>query len=341
MEPDANYIVERIFNESFSQALTGYTWDNIDSANEPWSKYEQDGLNFSQIDTRTGKGRSWERLDYDQLSWTQIENKAYNWQQLECQEISFEIFRGAGTEKTDQGCTWLDLDDQKKDWLSMESIGNTWREWELLNLPGLSWDDIEARWLPFDEWEKKGLTFQELDIQRGTEKHREMLDPIPIGAVNAMYRIKAYGSDGVESDYLTTEQIPVIPIFYRNSKMEYPVTAGKRYRFLLKAQDVYDLNRVRMNLHYDRYLLELTNFAAHSTKNTLKPGDYSQEQLSIFSHFPGNVWFQSTKPVRQGECWREKQKLKKISQQTVRKLRRLWVNVLNGLHHQKRISFRL
>ena len=90
VEADKNYIVERVFNESFLQVLSGYTWDNLESINEPWSRYDQDALTWQQIETRTGKGQHWERLDYDQLSWLQLENPSYTWQQLESREISFE-----------------------------------------------------------------------------------------------------------------------------------------------------------------------------------------------------------------------------------------------------------
>ena len=41
VDSDKNYIVERIFNESFLQALSGYTWDNFENINEPWSTHDQ------------------------------------------------------------------------------------------------------------------------------------------------------------------------------------------------------------------------------------------------------------------------------------------------------------
>jgi len=157
--------------------------------------------------------------------------------------------------------------------------------------------------MTFDDWEKKELTFQELEEQLRAEKHRGMTDSVPIGAANATYRIKAKSSNDEDSDYLTTSQLPVIPIFYRDSVMEYPVKAGKRYRILLKAQDIYGLDKVRMNLRYNPYLLELNDFSAFSSKKIVAAGDYQAEQLRIYSSVPGKVWFQSTKSVKSGECF--------------------------------------
>lgn len=305
VEAYKNYIVERVFNESFLQALSGYTWDNIDSTNDPWSRHDQDALTWYQIETRTGKGQHWERLDYEQLSWSQLENHSHTWQQLESQEISFEILNGPGDERPgiEQGCTWLELDKLNKTWTSLENSGHSWEEGEKMTLPGLSWESIDSRWLTFDEWEGKELTFHELDTQKQIEEHWGMTDSIPIGAFNAIYRIKAYDSQDDESDYLTTDQLPVIPIFYRSSTMEYPVKSGKRYVVLLKAQEVRGLDKVRMNFKYNPYLLELTNFAAGSLRNIKAPGNYPEENLRINSSVPGKVWFQSTRQLNENECF--------------------------------------
>ncbi len=305
VEADKNYIVERIFNESFLQAQSGYTWDNFDSTNLQWNSHDQAALNWHQIETRTGKGQHWERLDYEQLSWSQLENRSYTWQQLENQEISFEIFKRLGAKRPgiEQGRTWLELDKLNKAWSSLEISRHSWAEGEKVTLPGISWESIDSRWLTFSEWERKGLTFHELDIHKYIEEHRGMTDSIPIGASSAMYRIKAYDSNGDESDYLTTAQLPVIPIFYRSSTVEYPVKSGKRYVVLLKAQEVSGLDKVRMNLRYNPYLLELTSFAAGSLKSITEPGNYPEENLRIYSKTPGNIWFQSTRQLSQNECF--------------------------------------
>jgi len=305
VEADTNYIVERVFNESFLQALSGCTWDNFDSTNEPWSRHDQADLNWHQIETRTGKGQNWERLDYEQLSWLQLENHTYTWQQLESLEISFEIFKGPGARRSgiEQGCTWLELDELNKDWISLENSGLTWEEWENITLPGISWESIDSRWLTFSEWEEKGFTFHDLDTQKQIEEHRGMTDSIPIGASNATYRIKAYDIKNNESGYLETEQLPIIPIFYRSSTMEYPVKAGKRYAVLLKAQEVSGLEKIRMNLRYNPYLLELTSLAAGSIKRITEPGNYPEENLKIYSSVPGKLWFQSTRQLSKNECF--------------------------------------
>lgn len=305
MEADENYTLERLFNESFSQALSGCTWDNFDSSNETWSSHDETYLNWHQIETKTGKGQHWERLDYEQLSWSQLENYSYTWQQLESRDISFEIFRGPGVEMPgiEQGRTWLELDELNNTWSILEKSENSWDEEEKATLPGISWESIDSRWLTFNEWERKGLNFYELDSQKQIEEHRGLIDFIPIGASNAMYRIKAYAPNGDESDYLETSQIPVIPIFYRSSTMEYPVKAGERYTVLLKAQEVSGLDRIHMKLKYDPYLLELNNFAAGGLKSITKPGSYPEENVNIYSSIPGNLRFQSTRQLSPNECF--------------------------------------
>ncbi|MTK09182.1 MAG: hypothetical protein F8N38_19125 [Hungatella sp.] len=305
VKADTNYIVERVFNESFLQALSGCTWENLDSTKESWSRHDQSDLNWQQIESRTGKGQNWERLDYEQLNWLQLENHSYTWQQLESLEISFEIFKGLGTKRPgiEQGCTWLELDELNKDWISLENFEQTWAESENMTLPGISWESINSRWLTFNEWEEKGCTFRELDTQKQIEEHRGMTDSIPIGVSNATYRIKEYDMKGDESDYLSTEQMPVIPIFYRSSTMEYSVKDGKRYVVLLKAHEVIGLEKIRMNLRYNPYLLELTSFAAGSEKRITEPGNYPEENLKIYSSIPGKLWFQSTRQLSKNECF--------------------------------------
>lgn len=304
-ETDKNYMVERVFNESFLQALSGYTWDNFDSANEPWSSLDQAARNWQHIETRTGIGRHWERLDYEQLSWTQFETRSYTWQQLESREISYEIFKGPGVRRPgiEQGRNWLELDVLRKAWSSLEESGHSWEEGEKLTLPGISWESMDSRWLTFREWEDKEWTFHQLDTQKHIEEHRGMTDIIPIGVSNAGYRIKAYDSKGDESDYLTTVQLPVIPVFYRSSTMEYPVKTGKRYTVLLKAREVSGLDKIRMNLRYQPYLLELTGIAAGSLRCITEPGNYPDENLRVYSNIPGNLWFQSTRLLGQNECF--------------------------------------
>ncbi|WP_394523893.1 hypothetical protein [Lacrimispora sp. JR3] len=305
VEADKNYIVERVFNESFLQALSGYTWDNFDSTNESWSSQEQARLNWHQIETRTGKGQHWERLDYEQLSWLQFEKQSYTWEALERREISFEIYNGPGVKQLgiEQGRTWLELDELNQDWSSLDRTEHSWAQGEKVTLPGISWESVDSRWLTFNEWEIKELTFHELDTQKNIEEHQGMTDNIPIGASNAMYRIKACGSKGNESDYLETLQLPVIPVFYRSSAMEYPVKNGKRYVVLLKAQEVIGLDMIRMNLRYDPYLLELTSLSTGSLRSITKPGNYPEEYIRVYSSIPGNLWFQSTRQLSKKECF--------------------------------------
>ncbi len=302
---DANYLLERVFNDSFETALLGYTWDNYDSTYGSWNKHEQELFNWNQIESLTGKGRTWENLDYEHLYWSQIEDSFYTWKQFELQDISFEIFRGLGSKKAgvNPGIIWLDLDDLIRNWNGLELSGYSWEEFELLSLPGISWDDIEARWQTFDEWEKNAFTFQEWENQWDEGEHQEMTDSISIGATTAAYRMKAYNADGDTSEYLTTDILPVIPLFYRNDTAHYPVQAGKRYWVLLRAADVYGLDQIRMNLCYDPQLLTLTNFAAHTSGYVYKPGKYPEAHLDIYYNSPGKVRFQSTQPMQQDECF--------------------------------------
>ena len=302
---NSKYIVERIFNESFAQALSGYTWDNIDCTSKPWNLLDQVAMSWHQIETRTGKGLRWESLEYKQLDWSQLDTQSYDWQKLDSQDISFEIFNGPGTSLPffGKGRTWLEFDENANAWSNLDTIGHTWVDSELVTLPGLSWGSIESRWLTMDDWERNNLTFQELESQSHADEYRGMTDSIPYGVSNAMYRIKSYDSKNGESDYLTTVQLPVVPVFYRNSAVIYPVTDKKRYIILLSAKEVKDLDKIRMNLRYNPYLLELTALTTGSQKSILKPGNYPDEYLKIYSCVPGKLWFKSTRQLGQNECF--------------------------------------
>ena len=304
-DAETNYIIERVFNESFSQALTGYTWDNLDSSDESWEVRDRSGQNWHQLDTRIGRGRSWERRDYDGFTWARLDDSGYTWKESDNLEISFEIFRGRGNEnhKIGKGRTWTELDLHMDTWSGMAMTGHTWAEAELVTLPGLSWDCLESMWLTCEEWEGRELTFAELEHLVPADVHQSMTDTVPIGAENAMYRIKALGPEGEESDYLTTLQQPVTPIFYRKGTAEYPVEAGKRYLIALRADEVCGLDKVRLTLRYDPHLLELVSVAADSKWPVAAPGNYPEEQVRIDSMEPGKVWFQSTKLLEPEESF--------------------------------------
>ncbi|WP_143320252.1 hypothetical protein [Clostridium sp. HBUAS56010] len=304
-EEDKHYIIERVFNESFLQAQSGYTWDNFDSTNEQWNSRDKGDDSWYQLENRTGKGQHWERLDYNQLNWEEVEGHSFTWQKFENCDINFEIFKGAGNEQPDveHGRTWLELDEFNKEWNSLENSIHSWAEEERMTLPGISWESIDSRWLTFNEWEEKNLSFFELDGQKQVEKHRGMTDNISIGSINASYRIRSYDSKGDVSEYLSTGQVPIIPIFYRRSAVVYPVRSGEHYIVLMGAQEVQSLYKIRINLRYNPYLLELISLAAESPRQVKEPGNYPEEKLKIYSKNLGNLWFQSTRQLQENECF--------------------------------------
>ena len=298
-------VIERTFNQTFEEALSGYSWENSDSLLKTWSGWDQEELSWKQIEARTGWGRSWEHLDYDGLSWSQIEAKDSTWTRFEHQDTGFEIFRGMGTKGlgSEQGRTWNELDASEKTWSRIEADNLSWTEWEYVTLSGLSWEGLDSRWQTFEECEGEDLTFEEWEALSSTGEHRAMTDSIPIGAVSAMYRIKSYSeSEGVESSYLTTSQLPVIPIFYRSGTLEYPVKAGRNYRILLAAEDVYGLERVPMNVKYHPDVMELKNFSAISEDRIKGAGSYGEARLTIESKSAeGRIRFQSTRSLGQDQ----------------------------------------
>lgn len=299
------YIVERNFNESFNQALLGYSWQNLNNLNKTWEEFEAYYFTWVQLETQTGLGAAWEMLEYKQLNWSQIEAKIDTWTQLENLPISFEIFKGLGTEVkgTDQGRTWYELDQFAITWSEIENLMQSWQEWEAVTLSGLSWEHIAAMWRTFAEWDAMGLTFTEWEALNAPSEFRGFTDYIPIGAKTAIYRIRSYNKAGETSTDLTTDTLPIIPIFYRENTVDYPVKAGKHYRFLLRAEDVYGLEKIRMKFRYHPDWMELTNLVAHSTNQVIKAGDYPNEHLKIYSNINGDIWFQSTRQLADQECF--------------------------------------
>jgi len=261
----AGYILERHFNQTFEQAMKGRTWSNIDAASQTWAEMDSAGLNWEQIEELSTLGFTWENINYAGLTWTQIEAKNLTWQQTELQPTSSEIFRGAGTEE--YGFTWTELEDED-----------------------LSWAQIEAKNQAWDQIGSMSL-------------HRSATDKIIIGARTAIYRVAAYDSFGTESDYLTGNIIPVIPVYYRDDRIQWQAEAGVHYWLVVNGRRLKNIDRIPLTLRYQAENLTLDDFMAQLPGKQIKPGIYPTAHLQIFNSPAGEVRFKCTRQVPARKVW--------------------------------------
>ena len=248
------YILERSFDETFMDAMLGKLWEYYDDEDKSWSAIESDGMTWEAYMTQTsiGIGLTWEAATYGEPSWAALNTKNLDWNNWAAQPASFEIFRGLGS--LEEGNAWSDLDAQLLSWLAIEALGQSW--------------DV----------------FQHYVGHRGTN------DTVPYGARMAMYQVAAYDDMGVASDFFTSGSIPVLPLFTRDSILQWSATAGERYRILMNIRNLRDTEMVPLTLRYHGGVLDMEGFI-------------KCDELSISSNEPGEMRFRCTKAVQGGVRW--------------------------------------
>ena len=301
----AGYILERQFNKTFEDASRGRTWSQLDSAGKTWDQLEHEGLTWEQFENLSARGRAWDSLDVEALTWDEIESKNMTWQDFETLSPSFIIYRGPGTAVPvpDRGRTWLQMDSEELTWDKFESKNLTWEQFDNLSPIGMSWGTLEAHWLNWYEFEEKKLSWDEFEQLSDGKEHRGATDNIPIGAKTAIYRIKAYDAAGIESGYLTSAILPVVPIFSRDSSVQWQASNGSDYWLFIEALRTWDMERIPLTFRYNAPILTLNDFMPQISDIQSDSNIDPYEHLRIISNVLGEIRFVCTRPTPLGETW--------------------------------------
>lgn len=212
-------------------------------------------------------GRTWASLDAESKTWTQIALDGLSWEQFE----------------------------------ALPTLGRTWGNMDCL---GLGWDQIETQDLTWDQW---ALQPPSQEIYRGpgtaeAEQRRSAMDAIPIGARTAIYRVAAYDGGG-QSDFLSSDMTPVIPIFDRENTLQWPVNKGEHTYLFIWGSQLQDTEHVPLTFRYDTGVLSLEDFAAHISGTQTEAGRYPLVRLNILESVPGRIRFKRVGSPEPGEYW--------------------------------------
>ena len=254
-----------ILERNFNEPFEGRTWTNLDTENRTWDRNDLYNLTWDEFEALPALGRTWENIDYEGLTWPQFEAKNLTWRRFELLRSGFDIFRGPGTEE-----------------------------------PGYTWTELEHEDLTWPQAEAKNLTWAQI---KNLMLHRSTMDKMSIGVKKAIYRVAAYDAGGTESDFLTSNFLPVTPILSREDTIQWPVNNGEHYWLLIQGKDLWDIDRVLLTLKYSKGMLLMEDFIVHTLGAQTKHGIYPAAYLQINYSAPGEIQFKGTRPVPEGENW--------------------------------------
>ena len=143
------YVLERLIDQTFEEAMTGRIWADLDIERKSWSQFESLQLDWEGFEALLDLSRLWENASPQSLTWEQMEAKYENWEQWALEPLGLGVYQGPGTEE--QGCTWMEFEDGDMTWDAVVSGYD-------------SWDQLESVML-----------------------HRSVMDAIPIGAKEAVH----------------------------------------------------------------------------------------------------------------------------------------------------------
>ena len=225
------YELDASFNECFTSADTGKTWGNIHDLGKSWSDA---ALSWQDFENLPARGSAWFGIQSRNQSWTDIESEGLNWGEFHSQPPRHTVYMGPGTA--------FDLPDRT----------------------GGIWDNLNARSLEWSEVHQALPSWQDL-TQLGNDNadHRSYTMQIPLGKKTASFRVRALASDGSRGDHITSAQIPITPLFHRESGLSMNVVRGNEYILQLHTRDIDRLSDVVFTLDYSPFFLQLSKSLPH------------------------------------------------------------------------------
>ena len=339
VEGAQGYQLDMHFDETFDAASTGKTWSNINTADRNWSQIGASSLTWEQIETLGTRGLRWKNIEFRSKDWHGIQASGLSWAQLQSLPVEFTVYRGPGgkVRGPDQGLTWANMQSAQLPWAEIEarekswedfkflpSVGiswrqfigkllgwgeieakdKTWRDFELMAVRGLMWESLNARFRTWAQVEARELTwrgFQTLPADSNT--HIAHTVDIPLLKRKAIFRVRAFDDDGF-SEHLTSSLQRIIPLFYREDSIRFPVKSGGSYLVPVYARGVEDFREIIMTLKYDSAALQIERLAAELPGGkTDTVGDEHTSNACVVLQEAGRLSFRCSRRMRAGQKW--------------------------------------
>lgn len=253
------YEIECAFDESFSNLERGVTWGEMHDLDKTWFQIG-DTLPWDDP-SLSAYGTAWYGIQSGNISWADGEYNGFNWGELHKLPPRFTVYKGEG------------------DTFGAHEDGGGW---ENLNAKSLDWSevhDVVPTWQGLDNCGKCGV------------KHLYYTAQMPINKKTVSFRARARKSDGTVGDYITSAQLPIIPIFYRNDIIEINAEKGDDFYLQLHTRHVESDLGVPLTLDYSPYYLRLSESLPHLSYG-MHMGDDFDISLKRFSQKEGRIKFQ-------------------------------------------------
>jgi len=254
------YELDCSFDESFPNADMGKTWGDIHDRGEPWSDIA--ALSWRELQSLPAQGSAWYAAQSENLSWTDLESRGLTWGEFHSQAPKYTIYTGTGTafDIPSRDSTWDNLTALSLEWQEIHETSTAWQ-----GLPrGSTWHNLNAHRLQWQEVQEVLLSWQDLPQSgAGNVNHRSYTAQLPLGKKTASYRARALANTGDVSDHITSAEIAIAPLFYRQSSLRMNVVKGNEYILLLHTRDIDRLSEVVFTLDYSPFFLQLNKDAPH------------------------------------------------------------------------------
>lgn len=256
VEGAARYTVECSMDESFEDAQRGgLSWSELDELGQSWVQAENE-QSWAEWESRPSLGQAWMYLDSAGLDWGVLDGRELTWDELDNRPVDLVLYDGPGEPLPlgEKGCIWMELNDLDRDWAAADTEDLSWQQMEERVPPGMTWNDLEMRHLDWGGVDDRDFTWAAFDaMEEGTRAHLSCALRLPREAMHAWLCIRAWSSDGMASDCLSTEGYPVIVREVANMRVE----PGKVHTLQLEGQDLRRLKDMRLTALYDPECLRL------------------------------------------------------------------------------------
>lgn len=289
------------------QPSVGINWSQIHSDNLSWVEIDANGKTWHEFERQAARGLGWGSLDGRFLNWSEIEAKKLDWKQFEhlpsdskthiAYYVNIPIYKKRSIFRVraykDNG--------KYSDYLTSTLINTLPRSLAKYKIPCLHIPELHEGKTAEVIWgdlygasgyileRKCGSIFKpcfdgpgelilhpagcknpdELYYTPDCKQHFSCMDQVPYYEKTAQYQIKGYNLTD-SSQYLKSDILPIIPVFYRDDSVSFSAIKGQKYMIQLCIRGIRSFQNIKVTLDYTPFLLTLDKFSLNTPSGQRK-----------------------------------------------------------------------
>lgn len=307
-----------------------YSWEDFEQSYSTWKDYEDvptQGLSWKSLNGRWHRWSDFEKLGAgnDGLTWRELEtlppdNKTQKGAPIDTPLYTKRsMMRVRSIDKDENPSEYLTTSMRRHEPRSLKKYAVPCLEIPTLyegrqaeitwgNLYGASKYVIERKLdsgyehLYFDTGE---LTEHPSDCKKPDELyyepdckvHLSTMDQIPLYHKTAKYRIKGCNTTD-HSQWLESEAVTIIPVFYRDDKINLSVLSDSEYIVQLNAKEINNWNLINMIVRYDSNILSIIDDSNSLIDSGKKTGNFT-----IIKQSPGEIQIRCNPAANLTQQW--------------------------------------